>query len=195
MSTQLVLASSSPYRKKLLKRLMIPFQCVAPDIDESAYPEEDIEHYIRRMTLFKATAVADQIEAPAIIIASDQSASFNGQIVGKPHTKDKAIEQLMSFSGNTVSFLTGVSVLNTETNTTDYKLAKYSVTFRQLERADVVRYIDKEQPLDCAGSFKCEGLGVSLFKAMEGDDPTSLEGLPLIATCELLRRAGLDPLA
>ena len=194
MSPNLVLASSSPYRATLLKRLGVAFVCIAPEIDETPNYSETIDDYIKRLSIAKAQAAARLINEAALIIASDQSATYKGEIIGKPLTKDRAIEQLLSFSGQSVTFKTGVCVLNSESGNYDYALAEYSVKFRTLSRDEVARYVEKDNPLDCAGSFKCESLGVALFESMSGDDPTSLEGLPLIKTCKLLHNHGFDPL-
>lgn len=191
----LILGSSSKYRAKLLSRLQIPFKTATPDIDESTVEGEKPEHYIERITKAKADALLKQGFKNAILLTSDQCAVFNDQIIGKPHTANNAIKQLKLFSGKEVLFLTGLFAINTKTKAQRYVLSKFSVQFRQLSRHEIEKYIAIEQPLDCAGSFKCEGLGISLFQAMYGNDPTSLEGLPLIETCQSLRDLGLDPLA
>lgn len=195
MMQKLILGSSSIYRQNLLKRLGIPFSTLSPDIDESRLDGEQAESYIERVTKAKAAALAAQLEDGCILITSDQCATFAGDIIGKPHTPEKAIAQLKRFSGHTVNFLTGLYVYNCNTQQSRYILSQYKVTFRNLTEREIERYVAIEAPLDCAGSFKCEGLGVALFAKMEGNDPTSLEGLPLIETCESLRKLGLDPLA
>ncbi|SBS31800.1 Maf-like protein YceF [Marinomonas aquimarina] len=195
MMQKLILGSSSIYRQNLLKRLGIPFSTLSPDIDESRLDGEHAESYIERITKAKAAALVTQLEDDCILITSDQCATFAEDIIGKPHSADKAIAQLKRFSGQTVTFLTGLYLLNTRTQQERYILSRYKVTFRELSDAEIQRYVAIEAPLDCAGSFKCEGLGVALFAKMEGNDPTSLEGLPLIETSKSLRQLGLDPLA
>ncbi|MBJ7539467.1 Maf family protein [Marinomonas transparens] len=195
---QLVLASSSPYRKSLLERLQIPFECHSPDIDESPFDGESAENLVKRLTISKAQAVqADKLtinDINKLIIASDQVAVLNQQILGKPLNNQNAIQQLKNFSGNKVSFLTGLCVLNQQTLNFQYELNQYHVYFRKLTIREIENYIRIEQPLDCAGSFKCEGLGISLFEKMEGEDPNSLIGLPLISLCRLLRQHQINPL-
>ncbi|MFD1384037.1 Maf family protein [Rhodanobacter aciditrophus] len=195
MTHKLVLASSSTYRAALLKRLGLEFQCTAPNIDETSLHNEGIDDYIERLSVAKAKAVAVTLKEPSIIIASDQSATFEENIIGKPHTRQNAIEQLSAFSGKSVTFKTGVCVFNTLTSEYEYERVDYSVTFRDLTLEDIANYVDKDSPLDCAGSFKSEKLGIALFSSMSGDDPTALEGLPLITTCKLLRNQGIDPLS
>lgn len=194
MTQKLILGSSSKYRQNLLKRLGIPFSTLSPDIDESRLDTELAQQYIERITKAKANALFAQLDSNCILITSDQCAVFDGDIIGKPHTPEKAITQLQRFSGHSVSFLTGLYVYNSNTQQSRYSLSEYRVTFRELSHHEITRYIEVEAPLDCAGSFKCEGLGVALFSKMEGNDPTSLEGLPLIETCQSLRQLGLDPL-
>ncbi|MBM6549997.1 Maf family protein [Marinomonas ostreistagni] len=195
MTYQLVLGSSSKYRKKLLERLRLPFTCLSPEVDESRVGDETPEAYVERISKAKARAIIKDVDDQTIVITSDQCATFKDEIIGKPHTVERAAEQLLHFSGQSVRFLTGLYVFNTATLEDYYALAEYTVTFRDLTLEDVMRYVEAEQPLDCAGSFKCEQLGVALFEKMAGDDPTSLEGLPLIETCKALRVLGLDPLA
>ena len=195
MTQKLILGSSSKYRQQLLKRLGIPFTTLSPDIDESRLTAELPEQYIERVTKAKANALLAQLSNDCILITSDQCATFEDDIIGKPHTSENAIAQLKRFSGQTVNFLTGLYLYNSRTQQNRYTLSEYKVTFRNLTDYEIERYVAIEAPLDCAGSFKCEGLGVALFAKMEGSDPTSLEGLPLIETCESLRLVGLDPLA
>lgn len=195
MSKKLILGSSSPYRKKLLKRLGLPFSTMSPDIDESTLTNETPEAYIERISQAKAQAIYSQLnEESAIIITSDQCATFAGDIIGKPVTAEKAMAQLSRFSGHAVHFLTGLYLFDTATGQEIYSLSEYTVVFRQLTQDEIESYVAIESPLDCAGSFKCEQLGVALFERMEGDDPTALEGLPLIATCKALTQLGLNPL-
>lgn len=195
MTQKLILGSSSKYRQSLLKRLQIPFTTLSPDIDENQLPDETPENYIERITKAKAEALKSKLDDNSILITSDQCATFDGIIIGKPLTKQKACEQLQSFSGKTVTFLTGLFTYSSLSLQSRYTLSEFKVSFRELSTCEIERYIDLESPLDCAGSFKCEGLGVALFEKMEGEDPTSLVGLPLIETCKSLRQLGMNPLA
>ena len=199
MPTKLILGSSSPYRKAHFQRQNMSFECISPDIDEQALDSERPKSLVKRLTIAKAHAVAEQwqhttTKDAAIIIASDQVAVLEEEILGKPHTHEKAVAQLIRFSGKKVRFLTGLCVLNTATKKYDYNLVPFDVYFRQLSEQEIVQYVTIEEPLDCAGSFKCEGLGVSLFDKMAGDDPNALIGLPLIELCRLLRKQGINPL-
>ena len=197
MTPKLVLGSSSSYRKALLERLRIPFDCVNPDIDETPKAEESAEHLVQRLTLEKAQSVCQQLngEHAHCVITSDQVALINNKILGKPKDHQTAVKQLQSFSGQAVSFLTGLGVYNTQTQQQSYRLNVYKVFFRELTLSEIERYVQLEQPFDCAGSFKCEGLGVTLFDKMAGDDPNSLIGLPLIDLCALLRENKINPLS
>lgn len=196
MTPKLILGSSSSYRKTLLERLRIPFSCFSPAIDESPRTHESAEQLVHRLTIEKAQSIATQIhtEQAHCIITSDQVAVLGDSILGKPMNHHNAVKQLQSFSGKAVTFLTGLGVYNTLTHQQSYRLNRYTVQFRQLSLSEIERYVQLEQPFDCAGSFKCEGLGVSLFAKMAGDDPNSLIGLPLIDLCELLRQNGINPL-
>ncbi|SBS34304.1 Maf-like protein YceF [Marinomonas spartinae] len=194
MTKKLILGSSSPYRQALLERLNLAFQCHSPDIDESPKEHEMPEQLVKRLTIQKAQAVCQDLNRhDLLIISSDQVAVLDGHILGKPHTIENATAQLLRFSGRKVTFLTGLCVLDSETMTHSYTLNEYHVYFRELNREEVARYVCIEQPLDCAGSFKCEGLGVALFEKMAGDDPTSLIGLPLITLCKMLRQYDVSP--
>lgn len=199
MHKPLILGSSSSYRKALLKRLNLPFTCHSPNINESPLKQEIATDLVKRLTITKARAVHQErqkLELPtdALIISSDQVAILDTQILGKPHTQDNAIKQLTQFSGQKVSFLTGLCVFEQQTESFQYSLNEYHVYFKTLTDIEIKQYIAIEQPLDCAGSFKCEGLGVCLFDKMEGDDPNSLIGLPLISLCRLLKYFGVNPL-
>ena len=187
---QLVLASTSPFRRQLLERLGVPFATFAPQIDESRQPGETAQQLVRRLAEAKARAAASAFP-DALIIGSDQVAVCGGDILGKPGTHDNACRQLARLAGQRVSFLTGLCLFDSCSAGTRLDLVPYHVTFRLLSEAQIDRYLHAERPYNCAGSFKCEGLGISLFRRMLGDDPTSLEGLPLIATSRLLRQAGL----
>lgn len=189
----LILASSSPYRKQLLEKLHLKAEIIAPVIDESAYPNEAPKSLASRLSEAKALAVARR--ASGVIIASDQVASVNNTILGKPGSAARAIEQLRLCAGKQVTFFTGLCVYNTQTHHLQLDVIPFSVTFRSLTLNEIERYVAIEQPLDCAGSFKSEGLGIALFESMSGDDPNALIGLPLIRLCQMLRTEGINPLA
>ena len=183
----LVLASTSPYRRELLQRLRLPFECARPEVDETPLPGEEVVPMVRRLAAAKAEAVA-QARPGDWVIGSDQAAELDGRILGKPGGRDAAVAQLAAMSGRVVRFHTAVSLYGPGQVLAASDLTR--VHFRPLQRAEIERYVDAEQPFDCAGSFKCEGLGISLFEAIESHDPTGLVGLPLIALCGLLRQAG-----
>jgi len=187
----LLLASSSIYRRELLNRLHLPFICSSPDIDESHRPDESAMELVKRLAEEKARALAGS-HPGHLIIGSDQVAALDGQIIGKPHTFEKAREQLLAASGKRVSFLTGLAVLNTDTGKCQVDCIPFTVHMRTLDAARIERYLRIEQPYDCAGSFKAEGLGVSLFQSTEGPDATSLVGLPLIRLVDMLQAEGVQ---
>lgn len=187
----LVLASSSPYRRELLTRLRLPFTWDAPHIDESRRPDEGAEALVRRLSLEKAQALSTT-HPKHLIIGSDQVAVLDSQIIGKPHTLERAREQLMAASGNSVTFLTGLTLLNSATGQQQTDCIPFTVHFRRLSEAQIMRYLTAEQPFDCAGSFKAEGLGISLFRSTEGSDNNSLIGLPLIRLVDMLQASGID---
>ncbi|TLP72043.1 septum formation inhibitor Maf [Pseudomonas nitroreducens] len=181
----LILASSSPYRRELLQRLRLPFQCASPDIDETPLPGESADQLVRRLAESKARALAQRYPAH-LIIGSDQAAVNGSWILGKPHGIERATEQLKDASGKSVSFLTGLCLLNSQSGEAQIDCVPFTVHFRNLDEARIRRYLETEQPFDCAGSFKAEGLGVSLFRSTEGEDATSLVGLPLIRLVDML---------
>ncbi|MFW3896036.1 Maf family protein [Pseudomonas bharatica] len=187
----LILASSSPYRRELLARLHLPFDWASPDIDERRIDDEPAVDLVKRLAREKALALADRHPAH-LIIGSDQVAVLGEQILGKPHTFDKACEQLLAASGNHVTFLTGVALLNSATGECQVDCVPFSVHMRNLDLPRIERYLRIEQPYDCAGSFKCEGLGVSLFQGTHGSDATSLIGLPLIRLVDMLIKEGVS---
>jgi MAF protein len=187
----LVLASSSPYRRELLTRLRLPFTWSAPHIDESRRPDEDAEALVCRLSLEKAQALSTT-HPQHLIIGSDQAAVLGSQIIGKPHTLERAREQLMAASGNSVTFLTGLTLFNSATGQQQTDCVPFTVHFRPLSEAQIMRYLAAEQPFDCAGSFKAEGLGISLFRSTEGSDNNSLIGLPLIRLVDMLQASGID---
>jgi MAF protein len=197
MSLPILLASSSTYRKQLLEKLQLDFSCSSPDIDESLLANETAEHYVERLAIEKAKVLSQQYPKH-IIIGSDQCAVLNidgeDKILGKPHTVDNAIDQLTQASGKQVKFLTGLCVFNSQTGKQLSLVEPFIVHFRNLNHEHIERYIEAERPLDCAGSFKSEGLGIRLFKALEGRDPNSLIGLPLIALVDLLEQQGIQVL-
>ncbi|WP_324710188.1 Maf family protein [Pseudomonas citronellolis] len=187
----LILASSSPYRRELLQRLRLPFECASPDIDESPLPGESPEQLVRRLAEAKARALAARFPEH-LIIGSDQAAVQGQAILGKPHTLERAMEQLKASSGSSVSFLTGLALLDSASGRCQVDCIPFRVHFRELDEARIRRYLEAEQPFDCAGSFKAEGLGVSLFRATEGEDGTSLVGLPLIRLVDMLLAEGVQ---
>lgn len=186
----LVLASSSVYRRELLQRLQLPFTSCSPNIDERPLADETPQMLVQRLAVAKARALRAQF-LQHLIIGSDQVAVLDGQILGKPGTAAAAIAQLTAASGRSVTFYTGLCLLDSASGTIQVDCVPFTVHFRTLSPEQVSRYIEREQPLDCAGSFKSEGLGISLFRATEGEDATSLIGLPLIRLCDMLSKAGI----
>lgn len=189
----IVLASSSKYRRELLSRILNEFELASPDIDETPLHGESPRTCVARLAKLKAKALAEQFPAHWII-GSDQLATLDSQILGKPLTQQRAISQLSLCSGRCVSFLTSLALLNSQTGEIKEYIEEVVVIFRELTEAEIVAYIEREQPLDCAGSFKCEGLGITLFKSIESQDPNTLIGLPLIGLNRLLLEAGINPL-
>ena len=186
----LLLASSSVYRRDLLSRLRLPFTCSSPDINESHQTGESAIDLVKRLSLEKAQALTSS-HPKHLIIGSDQVAVLDGKIIGKPHTFDKARQQLLNASGASVSFLTGLTLLNSQTGHYQTDCIPFTVHMRNLTPEQVERYLLAEEPYDCAGSFKAEGLGVSLFQRTEGEDATSLVGLPLIRLVDMLIAEGV----
>lgn len=186
----LLLASSSPYRRELLSRLRLPFTHHSPEVDESPKPSETPEELARRLARSKALALAPQYPNH-LIIGSDQVAACGDHIFGKPGDFIQARAQLRMASGNCFEFLTGLALLNTATGQLQVDCIRFEVHFRVLSEPQIERYLRAETPYDCAGSFKAEGLGISLFRAMRGDDPTSLIGLPLIRLVDMLQVEGV----
>lgn len=193
----LVLASSSPYRRSLLERLQLDFICASPNIDETPQPDESPRALAQRLSLEKAKALS-KTHPNALIIGSDQVAAIesdNGvHLLGKPGDHTTATHQLQQSSGRNVHFYTGLCLFDSHTQEQQISCVPCTVEFRSLSNTDIEAYLQREIPYDCAGSFKCEGLGISLFKALHTSDPNSLIGLPLIELCRMLREAGLDPL-
>jgi len=190
LSARLILASSSKYRKMLLQRLMLPYECCSPEIDETPHPGESPADLVTRLAEDKAASVASE-HTDALVIGSDQLAVFDGQVIGKPGNHRTAHEQLTSFSGQLVKFLTGVSVQCRASGFSEHYIDCTRVYFRNLQAAEIERYLQQEKPYDCAGSFKSEQSGIVLFERVCSEDPTALIGLPLIQTAAILRRAGL----
>ena len=188
---KLVLASTSPFRKELLGRLQIPFETAAPDVDETALAGELPVATAERLSVAKARAVAARFP-DALIIGSDQVAYLGDRRFGKPGTRDNARSQLRTMSGKSVIFHTGLCLLNAATNRVHLRGIPTEVRFRELSDAEIERYMDKENALNCAGSARSEGLGISLMEYMRGDDPNALVGLPLIALAEMLRAEGIE---
>ena len=189
----LVLGSTSPYRRDLLARLRLEFSIDAPHVDETPRPGESPADLALRLALAKATDVAGR-HPDAVVIGSDQVAELDGAPVGKPGTHQRAVAQLQAMRGRRVTFHTAVTVLRPATGFARTLLAPVVVQFRDLDDAEIERYLRLEQPYDCAGSAKCETLGIALLDRIDSDDPTALVGLPLMRTCALLREAGIDPL-
>lgn len=188
---KLVLASTSAYRRMLLERFQIPFETASPETDETPLPGETPPATANRLAIQKAQAVAVN-HKEALVIGSDQVAHIGDEVFGKPGTAERAIAQLRRMSGQAVTFHTALAVVNTRTGQVRSESVPTFVRFRSLEDDEIVRYVDKERPLDCAGSAKSEGLGITLLDSLSGDDPTALIGLPLIALSRLLRAEGLQ---
>lgn len=188
-----ILASTSPYRRALLDKLGLPFECAAPQTDETPHPGETPRHLVLRLAQEKAQSLADKYPHH-LIIGSDQVCVLNGEINGKPHTEENARQQLLKASGNIVTFYTGLALYNSATGHLQTECEPFDVHFRHLNEQEIEDYVRKERPLNCAGSFKSEGLGIALFERLEGRDPNTLVGLPLIALCQMLRREERNPL-
>ena len=190
---ELILASTSRYRRELLERLRIPFRALSPDTDETPLPGEAPAALAERLALAKARALAARFP-DAVVIGADQVADVDGSAIGKPGDHARAVEQLRAMSGRTIVFQTALAVVRASTGFAEVRRVPVPVRFRTLGDAEIEFYLRAEQPYDCAGSAKCETLGIALLEAIESDDPTALVGLPLIRTSALLRAAGLDAL-
>ena len=190
----LILGSTSRYRRELLERLRLPFDVIAPQVDEAPQPGEAPAALAVRLAMAKARAVS-AAHPNAVVIGSDQVADLDGEAIGKPGTHERALTQLRRMRGRSVVFHTAVTVVCEASGFAGSALVPVTVRFRDLSDAEIEHYLRIEQPYDCAGSAKCETLGIALLAAIHSDDPTALVGLPLIHTCALLRRAGIDPLA
>lgn len=191
--SNLLLASTSPWRRMLLEKLSLPFECAAPEVDETPLPGESARQLVVRLAQAKAQALASRFPHH-LIIGSDQVCVLDGEITGKPHTEENAHRQLRKASGTIVTFYTGLALYNSANGHLQTECEPFDVHFSHLSDHEIEAYIRKENPLQCAGSFKSEGLGITLFERLEGRDPNSLVGLPLIALCQMLRREGFNPL-
>ncbi len=185
-----MLGSTSRYRRELLTRLRIPFDVAAPEVDETPLPGEAPAELARRLALAKAHAVAVRYPQ-AVVIGSDQVADLDGEAIGKPGTHDKAVAQLRRMRGQAVIFQTALAVVCLDSGFVQQDIAAVRVRFRELSDREIEAYLQAEQPYDCAGSAKSEGLGIALLESIDSDDPTALVGLPLIRTCRMLRAAGV----
>ena len=190
----LVLGSTSPFRKVILEKLQLPFQCAKPNIDETEKQGESPQILVERLAIEKAKAVTSQFPN-ALIIGSDQVAVCEGEILGKPHNFTNAVVQLNKFSGKSITFYTGLCVYDNENDKSVSLVEPFIVHFKKLNQEEIENYLHAEEPYNCAGSFKSEGLGICLFSKLEGDDPNTLIGLPLIKLVELLKQQGIDVLA
>ena len=184
---KLVLASPSPFRKAILEKLGIEFDTASPETDEMALENESPQALVERLSIAKAKAIAD-ISDNALVIGSDQVSVINGEIIGKPHTHENAVKQLQNASGKTVRFFTGLCLYNSRTGQYQSEVVPFNVVFRNLTDQQIEHYLRKEEPYNCAGSFKSEALGIVLFEKLEGDDPNTLMGLPLIRLVKMLEQ-------
>lgn len=190
MQNDIILASGSPFRRQLLDRLHLDYSCQAPEVDETVLADEPAETYVQRLAQAKAKKIAD-LDPDAIVIGSDQCALLDGQILGKPGSHENALNQLRQAQGKTVVFHTGVCVLNLISGFEAVDNVTFEVEFRQLSDAQLDHYLRMEEPYQCAGSFKSEGYGITLFNALRGEDPTALIGLPLLTLIPMLEDAGI----
>ncbi|NNF96340.1 MAG: septum formation inhibitor Maf [Halobacteria archaeon] len=186
---QLVLASTSPFRRSILEKLGLPFDCHAPEVDETPQAGETPSQLVERLSIAKAQAVATHLKE-GLVIGSDQVAVIDNDILGKPGNHENAVAQLERAAGKTVTFLTGLALVNAATGSIQAEVVPFKVVFRQLTREQIENYLNAEQPYNCAGSFKSEGLGIALFERLEGDDPNTLIGLPLIRLIRMLEKEG-----
>lgn len=188
---KLILASTSPFRKAILDKLGIAFETVSPETDETPLDNELPEELVERLSIAKAKAIADKTQN-ALVIGSDQVSVMNGEIIGKPHTHENAVKQLQNASGKTVTFYTGLCLYNTDTQQYQSEVVPFNVVFRELTPKQIDAYLVKEKPYNCAGSFKSEALGIVLFEKLEGEDPNTLMGLPLIRLVKMLEQEGFS---
>lgn len=188
---KLILGSSSVFRKALLEKLGLEFECDSPDIDETPLKNEHPRDMVARLALAKAQAIAKR-QPQALIIASDQCATLDNKIIGKPGEHAAAVQQLQDASGRSVTFYTSLCLYNSQNDEYELCVEPFHVHFRELNDSQIENYLQREQPYNCAGSFKSEGLGISLFDRLEGDDPNTLIGLPLIKLIRMLGKQGID---
>ena len=184
---KLILASTSPFRKTILDKLGIEFDTASPETDETALDNETPQQLVERLSIAKAKAIADK-EVNTLVIGSDQVSVINGEIIGKPHTHENAIKQLQKASGKPVTFFTGLCLYNSSTHEYQSEVVPFNVVFRDLTEKQIESYLKKEEPYNCAGSFKSEALGIVLFEKLEGEDPNTLMGLPLIRLVKMLEK-------
>jgi septum formation protein len=194
LKKKIILASTSPYRAELLRRLQLPFNAAHPDVDEVPLQGEKPVETALRLSLAKAASISDAFPG-SLIIGSDQVADLNGNPVGKPGTRERAHEQLLAMRGQTLVFHSGIALLNSDTGKTQSTVVATTVRFREYADNEIESYLDRENALDCAGSAKSEGLGIALVASMQSDDPTALVGMPLIALVNMLRHEGVEVLA
>lgn len=187
---RLILASSSPYRRELLERLKLPFEVMPPEVDETPRAGEGPAILVERLALEKARTIAAR-ERDALVIGSDQVAVYNGAIVGKPHSHERAVAQLRAASGRSVTLYTGLALVNAASGRVQCEVIPFGVVFRTLSDEQIENYLRKEQPYACAGSVKSEGLGIALLERFEGEDPNTLIGLPLIRLVRMLEQEGV----
>ena len=187
---QLVLASTSPFRRSILEKLGLPFDCHAPEVDETPLAGETPTQLVERLSIAKAQAIAAHLKE-GLVIGSDQVAVIDNDILGKPGNHENAMAQLERASGKTVTFLTGLALVNASTGSIQAEVVPFKVVFRELTPEQIDNYLNAEQPYNCAGSFKSEGLGIALFERLEGDDPNTLIGLPLIRLIRMLEKEGM----
>lgn len=184
---KLILASTSPFRKAILDKLGIDFDTASPETDETALTNESPQQLVERLSIAKAKAISDKV-SDALVIGSDQISVINGEVIGKPHTHENAVKQLQDASGKTVTFYTGLCLYNSITQQYQSEVVPFNVVFRDLDDQLIENYLRKEKPYNCAGSFKSEALGIVLFEKLEGDDPNTLMGLPLIRLVKMLEK-------
>ncbi len=188
---RLILASTSPFRKAILEKLRLTFETMAPEVDETPLPGESPQQLVERLAIAKARAIAAQLKE-GLVIGSDQVAVIGDEILGKPGNHENAVAQLELAAGKRVTFLTGLALLNAATGRVQAEVVPFHVVFRQLSRQQIENYLKAEQPYNSAGSFKSEGLGIALFERLEGDDPNTLIGLPLIRLIRMLEKEGFE---
>jgi len=187
----LVLASSSPYRQSLLRQLMVDFTTVVPNVDETPLPGESPSIMVERLSVLKAKTGANS-QRNALVIGSDQTAVQNGKIVGKPLDHSHAVQQLVAASGRKTILYTGIALINTNTGNTQSDVVSYEVTFKNLSEEQINKYLEKEQPYNCCGSLRADGLGIALLQSLSGSDPSALIGLPLIRLVEMLKQENFN---